>query len=86
MSHQAVSELLHVLGYSLQADRKTLEGTSHPDRDAQFRHIDGAVQLQQPPWAWPPASSAAAEAVADVGRRIVREGLRGRVAPPAPHH
>ena len=52
--NQAVSELLHVLGYSLQADRKTLEGTSHPDRDAQFRHIDGAVQLQQPPWAWPP--------------------------------
>ncbi len=46
VSHQTVSELLHDLGYSLQANRKTLEGTSHPDRDAQFRHIHAAVQLQ----------------------------------------
>ena len=46
ISHQTVSELLHDLGYSLQANRKTLEGTSHPDRDAQFRHISDAVQLQ----------------------------------------
>jgi transposase len=46
VSHQTVSELLHSLGYSLQANRKTLEGTTHPDRDAQFRHLDGAVQLQ----------------------------------------
>ena len=36
VSHQTVSELLHVLGYSLQANRKVLEGTSHPDRNAQF--------------------------------------------------
>jgi hypothetical protein len=34
------------MGYSLQANRKVLEGTSHPDRDAQFRHITGVVQLQ----------------------------------------
>ena len=46
VSHQTVSELLHELGYSLQANRKTLEGTSHPDRDAQFRHINDAVQLR----------------------------------------
>ena len=46
VSHQTVSELLHEMGYSLQAHRKTLEGTSHPDRDAQFRHITAAVQLQ----------------------------------------
>jgi len=46
VSHQTISELLHDLGYSLQANRKTLEGTSHPDRDAQFRHINEAVQLQ----------------------------------------
>ena len=46
VSHQTVSELLHDLGYSLQSNRKTLEGTSHPDRDAQFRHIHAAVQLQ----------------------------------------
>jgi len=46
VSHQTVSEQLHELGYSLQANRKVLEGTDHPDRDAQFRHISEAVQLQ----------------------------------------
>jgi transposase len=46
VSHQTVSELLHELGYSLQANRKTLEGTKHPDRDAQFAHLNAAVQLQ----------------------------------------
>ena len=46
VSHQTVSELLHDMGYSLQANRKVLEGTGHPDRDAQFRHISGAVQLR----------------------------------------
>jgi transposase len=46
VSHQTVSELLHELGYSLQANRKTLEGTHHPDRDAQFSHLNAAVQLQ----------------------------------------
>ena len=41
--HQAsaslVQRLLHEAGYSLQANAKTLEGSQHPDRDAQFRHI-----------------------------------------------
>jgi len=46
VSHQTVAELLHGLGYSLQANRKTLEGTDHPDRNAQFEHLNGAVQLQ----------------------------------------
>jgi transposase len=46
VSHQTISELLHDLGYSLQANRKTLEGTAHPDRDAQFEHLNAAVQLQ----------------------------------------
>ena len=34
-----VQRLLHEAGYSLQANAKTLEGSQHPDRDAQFRHI-----------------------------------------------
>jgi len=46
VSHQTVAELLRAMGYSLQANRKTLEGTSHPDRDAQFSHLNAAVQLQ----------------------------------------
>ncbi len=39
VSHQSVSTLLQEAGYSLQANRKTREGTSHPDRNAQFEHI-----------------------------------------------
>jgi hypothetical protein len=40
IGRQKVSELLHELGYSLQGLSKTREGTDHPDRDAQFRHIN----------------------------------------------
>ena len=42
-SHRMVAELLHELGYSLQANRKTLEGSSHADRDQQFQHINQHV-------------------------------------------
>jgi hypothetical protein len=44
-SHRMVAELLHDLGYSLQANRKTLEGSSHADRDEQFQHINQQVSL-----------------------------------------
>jgi len=43
-SHRMVAELLHELGYSLQANSKTIEGTSHPDRNAQFEHINRKVK------------------------------------------
>jgi Rhodopirellula transposase DDE domain len=42
-SHRLVGELLRVLGYRLQANHKTLEGGTHPDRNAQFEHINGTV-------------------------------------------
>jgi len=45
VSHQLVSEMLHDQGYSLQANRKTVEGTEHPDRDAQFEYINRRVRL-----------------------------------------
>ena len=38
-----VGELLHQQKFSLQANRKTREGDSHPDRDAQFVHINDTV-------------------------------------------
>jgi len=38
-----VAKLLRSLGYSLQANLKTREGASHPDRDRQFRHIGERV-------------------------------------------
>jgi len=47
VSHRLVAELLQDLGYSLQANRKTTEGESHPDRDAQFEHINGQMQAYQ---------------------------------------
>ena len=39
VSASLVQRLLHEAGYSLQGNAKTLEGTQHEDRDAQFRHI-----------------------------------------------
>jgi len=40
ISHETVRAGMKVLGYSLQSNRKTKEGGDHPDRDAQFEHIN----------------------------------------------
>ncbi len=52
VSSTTVGHLLHALGYRLQALRKSQEGTSHPDRNAQFEHINATaaafLQRQQP--------------------------------------
>ena len=52
VSSTTVSRLLHELGYSLQAMRKSREGASHPDRNAQFEHInttaEAFLQRRQP--------------------------------------
>lgn len=52
VSYPVVAELLHEMGYSLQANRKTKEGDSHPDRNAQFEYINERVKqymdLRQP--------------------------------------
>ena len=45
ISHVKVGQLLHQMDFSLQGNRKTVEGADHPDRDAQFRHINEAVRL-----------------------------------------
>jgi hypothetical protein len=44
VSHVRVGELLHGLGYSLQSNAKAVEGKQHPDRDAQFRHINDTAK------------------------------------------
>ncbi len=41
---RTVASLLHQAGYSLQANRKTREGAAHPDRNAQFEHINALVK------------------------------------------
>ena len=43
-SANLVGRLLKDLGFSLQANAKTREGSQHPDRDAQFQHINDAVE------------------------------------------
>jgi len=43
-SHRMVAVILQKLGYSLQSNRKTKEGANHPDRDAQFEHINRKVK------------------------------------------
>src|SRR5215831_16143756 len=47
ISHETVALLLRAAGYSLQSNRKTREGRSHPDRDAQFEHINARVVALQ---------------------------------------
>jgi len=42
-----VRELLVELGYSLQGNRKTREGNQHPDRNAQFEHINARVKARK---------------------------------------
>jgi hypothetical protein len=46
-SERSVNRLLHALGYSLQSNRKTIEGVDHPDRDAQFQYINRRVKSFQ---------------------------------------
>ena len=47
VSERSVNRLLHDLDYSLQSNRKTIEGKGHPDRDAQFQYINRRVQAFQ---------------------------------------
>ncbi len=51
MGHQIspprVADLLHEMGYSLQANQKTKEGSNHEDRDQQFNHINEKVKTFQ---------------------------------------
>lgn len=45
VSDQTVGKLLRGLGFRLQSNRKTREGTDHPDRDRQFEHIDQTARV-----------------------------------------
>jgi transposase len=47
VSERTVNRLLHDLGYSLQSNRKTLEGRTHPDRDTQFHYINRRAKAFQ---------------------------------------
>ncbi|MFC9915840.1 ISAzo13 family transposase [Streptomyces sp. NPDC127197] len=47
VSAPTVGRLLRLQGFSLQVNAKTLEGSQHPDRDAQFRYINEQVKQHQ---------------------------------------
>lgn len=47
VSARTVQRLLHAAGYSLQSNRKTREGSAHPDRNAQFERINELVRAFQ---------------------------------------
>jgi len=47
VSASTVRRLWHAADYSLQGNRKTREGSAHPDRNAQFAHINGCVRVFQ---------------------------------------
>ena len=47
VSYAKVGQLLKSSGFSLQSNRKTREGTDHPDRNAQFEHIAKRVKARQ---------------------------------------
>jgi len=83
ISHEKVAQLLRDMGYSLQGNRKTEEGEDHPDRDAQFRHINKEVR-QALGRGWPVISvdTKKKELVGDFanpGRQWRRQGMAPRV-------
>jgi hypothetical protein len=47
VSADTVGDLLREAGFSLQGNAKTIEGARHPDRDAQFRYINGQARAHQ---------------------------------------
>jgi hypothetical protein len=69
VGHDVVGTLLKRLGYSLQANRKTIEGSGPVDRDAQFQHIaetvKAAIAADQPAGEYRPAGSLEQVAVHD---------------------
>ncbi|GAC1389760.1 MAG: hypothetical protein NVS4B11_12140 [Ktedonobacteraceae bacterium] len=44
VAESTIRRILHTLGYSLRANKKNIEGPGHPDRDAQFAHIQSTCQ------------------------------------------
>lgn len=44
VSHTTIGRLLREMGYGLKANRKQLTGTTHPDRDVQFKYIEQQIQ------------------------------------------
>jgi hypothetical protein len=44
VSHETIRGCMKTLGYSLQSNKKTKEGGDHPDRDAQFEHINASAK------------------------------------------
>ena len=44
ISHESIRKYLKSLAFSLQSNKKTKEGSNHPDRNAQFEHINSVAE------------------------------------------
>jgi transposase len=76
VSRNIVAALLHDADYSLQANRKTLEGSHQPDRDAQFRYINDQTKTFLA-HGWPVVSvDAKKKELGGLLRMAVRPGVR----------
>jgi hypothetical protein len=72
-----VASLLDYLGYSLQGNQKTTEGSSHPDRDAQFKYIQRRVEEFQLRGHEKKNTSVTSSIMEKSGRRrVIRTGTR----------
>lgn len=84
VSHVTVARCLHDLGYSLQTNVKTVEGTQHPDRDAQFRYINQQVsrflRTHDPVVSVDTKKKELVGAFANKGRRWKAQGAPDRVS------
>ena len=84
VSHVTVARCLHDLGYSLQANVKAVEGTQHPDRDAQFRYINQQVsrflRTQEPVVSVDTKKKELVGAFANEGQRWKPQGAPDRVS------
>ena len=80
ISHKTVAKLLRDHGYSLQAPNKSVEGAQHPDRNAQFEHINAKTSTTSRPMrsakrshtasmTWPPTKASSASASASTTTR-----------------
>ena len=71
-----VRGMLRQLGYGLQANQKTREGKQHPDRDAQFQHINDRVKARQKLQSF---LGKVGDKAADVGVHILKKYLEQQV-------
>src|SRR5207248_1412464 len=90
ISHTSVGAVLRACGYSLQANRKTREGSHHPDRNAQFEYlnqtVDAALAEGQPAISVDAKKPAISVDAKGIGRRLQECGSNLALGAISPAH